>query len=525
MTLQFANPTVKLPRTYTKEDLDIIERTTYAQAREHLYAYRRLIRFGNFTEGWWQQEVATELMLFYSKWKAGLRPVLILQAPPQHGKSTQIHDFLSFVAGKDPATKTIYASYGDDLGLAANASFQRSLDMPAYKKVFSMTQLPSASGAAARRNSSYVELVNNRGNPLGGSFRNTTVKGAVTGMGLDLGVIDDPIKNRKEAQSPTVREDAWLWLTDDFLTRFSEMAGLIMIMTRWHLDDPAGRLLEKDRGVIDRFNDVKVLNYPALGRFDSNGKWIEDNNGEPLFPELKSKTFLLGRKAWQTIASWSSLYQQNPIVVGGDMFPIDKFKLADVVPAARLIKRSVRYWDKAGTEGGGAYTAGVLMHELHDGTFFVEHVVRGQWSALQREQRIRQQAELDNRVRMIDTYVEQEPGSGGKESAENTIRKLRGFKVYADKVTSSKEIRADPYAAQVQAGNVAILKADWTQPFIDEHETFPNGSKKDQVDSAAAAFVKLVVRASTYDSSMSWVTGSNGKAKTNGNGTAHATQE
>jgi hypothetical protein len=77
-----------------------------------------------------------------------------------------------------------------------------------------------------------------------GYFRNTTVLGAITGEALDLGAIDDPLKGRAEASSDLQRDKVWNWLTDDVFSRFSENAGLIMIMTRWHVDDPAGRLIE-----------------------------------------------------------------------------------------------------------------------------------------------------------------------------------------------------------------------------------------------------------------------------------------
>jgi len=91
----------------------------------------------------------------------------------------------------------------------------------------------------------------------------------------------------------------------------------------------------------------------------------------------------------------------------------------------------VRFWDKAGTEGGGAHTAGELMHRMKDGRFIVEHVVRGQWSALERERHIKEWSKRD--ADMLEQYeigVEQEPGSGGKESAESTIRSLAGLRVY-----------------------------------------------------------------------------------------------
>ena len=90
--------------------------------------------------------------------------------------------------------------------------------------------------------------------------------------------------------------------------------------------------------------------------------------------------------------------------------------------------------------------------------------------------------------------VEQEPGSAGRESADNTIRTLAGFQVYADRVTGSKQVRAQPFAAQVQAGNVFLVRVDgsWVEAFLDECETWPNGKFQDQVDAAAGAFNRLI---------------------------------
>jgi predicted phage terminase large subunit-like protein len=194
------------------------------------------------------------------------------------------------------------------------------------------------------------------------------------------------------------------------------------------------------------------------------------------------------------------------------MFPIEKFKPIQRLNKS-LVKRSVRYWDKAGTEDGGAYTAGVLVHEMKpdvEPAFVVEDVVHGQWSALTRERRIRQAAEFDKArygYGYVTQWVEQEPGSGGKESAERTVREtLRGHAAFPDKVTGDKVTRAEPYAAQVEAGNVGIVVAEWNKPFLNEHEVFPNGTlTKDTVDAAAGAFHKLV--GSTYDISLSWVGG------------------
>lgn len=487
---------VMLRRPVTSEDLDLYERIHLAACRDDFYTYRKYITPG-LIEGWYQAEVAEALQQFFWDWKTGESPVLVLEAPPQHGKSRQVIDFITWASGHDVDLKTIYTSYSDALGNVANTTIQRIMDSPRYKKVFPNTTL--AGGAfdntsKAKRNSDILEFVGSEG-----SFRNTTVRGQITGLGLGLGIIDDPIKGREEASSLLVRDKTWNWFTDDFFSRFAENAALLMIMTRWHLDDPVGRFIE-------RYPNARVMKYSALGRV-IGGEWVAEEDvksARALFPELKSKDFLLKRKKLLTKASWESLYQQSPIVVGGDLFPVDQFRLVKVVPVE--VRRSVRYWDKAGTEGGGARTAGVLMHQLTNGRYLVEDVITGQWSALRRELRIKQTCELDNKDRLVETWVEQEPGSGGKESAESTIRNLAGFVAFMDRVTGKKEVRADPYAAQVQAGNVDLLIAPWNKMFIDEHEMFPNGKFKDQVDATGAAFIKLTIRDSDYDTSMSWVT-------------------
>ena len=151
-----------------------------------------------------------------------------------------------------------------------------------------------------------------------------------------------------------------------------------------------------------------------------------------------------------------------------------------------------RYWDKASTKDAGAFTAGVLLHKLKDGRFCIAHCRRGQWAALQREREIKQVAELDGK--RVPIGIEQEPGSGGKESAETTIRNLAGWRITADRPTGDKVVRAEPYAAQVQGGNVLLVKGAWNKDFIDEHVSFPVGRAKDQVDAAAAAFNLLALK-------------------------------
>jgi len=443
-------------------------------AARSYWHYRQIIR-PKMLIGWWQRDCAAHLQQFYNDMVAGKRPKLAISSPPQHGKSEQAQDFISWVSGKNPDIRTIFTTFSDRLGVKTNRNLQRTYTEPTYNEIFPETSInaDNAVTLAGRplRNNEILEYVNHEG-----YFRNTTVLGPITGEGLDLGIIDDPIKGREAAASKTIRDKTWDWFTDDFFSRFSENAGMLIIMTRWHLDDPLGRMKAT-------FPDLKIVSYKAIATEDEEHR----KAGEPLFPELKSLDFLLERKGAMLNARWEALYQQNPTIESGIMFRWEALEIIPVLPAD--IVQVVRYWDKAGTKGGGCYTAGVKMARTSSGLYIVLSVIRGQWGAVEREKVIQQTAQLDGPG--VAIWVEQEPGSGGKESAEATIRSLSGFTCKAERPTGDKVLRAEPYAVQVDAGNVKLLKGEWNQAYIDEVSTFPSGEYKDQIDASSGAFGKL----------------------------------
>jgi len=179
----------------------------------------------------------------------------------------------------------------------------------------------------------------------------------------------------------------------------------------------------------------------------------------------------------------------------------------DVLPDGNIFKREwftgtlperpaflsqwVRYWDKAGTQDGGDYTAGVLMGKAGS-LFYVLDVVRGQWSPAKRIEMIKQTTQMDAQMcPRYSIWQEQEPGSGGKESALATIADLAGYDVHAETVTGSKVVRANPFAAQAEVGNVKLIAGAWNAAYIDELCAFPNGPHDDQVDASSGAFNKL----------------------------------
>jgi hypothetical protein len=167
--------------------------------------------------------------------------------------------------------RVIYTSFSDRLSIRANLRMQRALDNPTYQRIFPETRIAPKGSGEALRNYDILEFLDTDGE---GYFRNSTVLGSITGEALDIGVVDDPIKGRIEANSLNNRDKVWMWLTDDVFPRFSDQAGLLMIMTRWHLDDPAGRLIE-------HFGDrVTIARYPAIAEHDEQYR----KAGERCFP-------------------------------------------------------------------------------------------------------------------------------------------------------------------------------------------------------------------------------------------------
>lgn len=323
----------------------------------------------------------------------------------------------------------------------------------------------------------------------GGTFRAVGVGGGATGQGADLIVIDDPIKNREEAESPTYRDKIWDWYTNDIYTRKEPGCAIIIIMTRWHKDDLVGRILDSDDAV-----NWRIICLPAEAEINDP---LGRNVGEALCPDRFDEEALSGIKKVLG-RDYQALYQQRPVAREGGMFKEHWFVKVDAVP--REAKR-IRAWDFASTEDGGDYTVGLLMAEK-DGIYYVEDVVRGQWSSGSRDKIIRETA-LNDAAHYGDVthWGEQEPGSGGKYQAAAFIKLLAGFNVYTEITSGAKPVLAMPFASQTEAGNVRVKRAHWTSAYIAEMCDFPQGAHDDQVDASAKAFAKLALNVDENDSS------------------------
>lgn len=319
------------------------------------------------------------------------------------------------------------------------------------------------------------------------------VGGPITGKGFHLGIIDDPVKNSDEANSEVYREKHKDWYKTTFLTREEPDAAIVVIMTRWHEDDLAGWLLAEEESDEDEHSKENwhIVCLPAIAeelpQFPANctvePEWR--TVGDPLCPERYPKAKLL-KKQSKGQREFDALYQQRPSPREGYFFNVAKL---EIVSASAVDGQRVRGWDKAATSGDGDWTAGVKIVKGKDGIFYIEDIVRGQWDTASRDATIRQTAVIDGIT--VKQKGEQEPGSGGVESAQNFIRLLAGFSVSVERSTANKETRADPFSSQVNAGNVKLVVGDWNKAFIEELRQFPFGRHDDQVDAASLAFNEL----------------------------------
>jgi predicted phage terminase large subunit-like protein len=476
-----------------KEYIDLQSEILLAEAFERKNHHPAQASMAEFTQhtmpeydmNWHHELICEKLDSFIS----GDIKRLMVFAPPRHGKSELVSRRLpAKILGDRPNAGIIATSYGADLARRMNRDVQRIIDNELYQEVYPNTQLygkniRSTAQHSWLRNSDIFEVVDHSGFYIG-----TGVLGSITGTGFDYGILDDPYKNRQDANSATIRQGVWDWYRSTFRTRAAPNAGIAIILTRWHEIDLAAQLLELADAIPDA-DQWEVVSLPAVSDgMGTDGDTRQD--GEPLWPNRFDMKSLNATRATLGSYEWSALYQQNPTPAEGTFFKRSWFEIVNALPDGCTF---VRWWDKAATAGAGDYTAGVLMARS-GGKFYIVDVVRGQWSSGERDMIIKQTAAIDKQIYgYLPQWTEQEPGSSGKDAAIAFVNMLSGYTAKFETSTGSKEQRADPFRSQAEIGNIYLLSANWNHVFLDELTAFPHGSHDDQVDSASSSFGKLSV--------------------------------
>jgi predicted phage terminase large subunit-like protein len=254
-------------------------------------------------------------------------------------------------------------------------------------------------------------------------------------------------------------------------------ARTVLVMTRWHNDDLAGRLLEQGTWTI--------LRLPALAEA---GDPMGRAPGEALWPEWEDRDALLAKQIQIGESGFAALFQQSPHIGHGRVFHVEDFKLIDEAPAGI----TVRAWDLAGTadpRGDPDWTAGVKLVRDEANGFAVLDVRRTRADSVAVAALIKEVAHQDGASVAIG--LPRDPGQAGVYQAAMLTRMLAGFRVVSSTESKSKMERAWPAASQVNNGHVGLLRAAWNAPFLDELNLFPVGRKDDQVDALSRAFSML----------------------------------
>lgn len=421
----------------------------------------------------WQQHLCARLARLATE--KGAR--LLIHAPPQHGKSIIVSQrYAAWLLAQNPEMRIKLACYNITHAEGFGQIVRNLMWEDDYQRLFPSPSLRVPTTASRGSWSTAARIARKDAQP---SFKALGLLTGFVGQGADLLIIDDPYASPQDAASESVRESVWQFWDESARVRLTEDANVVVMFHRYHEDDLAGRLWAT--------GDWEMLRYSA--RADGDEIYGADPlgraNGEKLSPRF-SEAFYDGQEAAGWV--WLSQFQGRPTAKEGAFFKVGRLSYMDVAPRGL---RAVRAWDLAATEGDGDYTAGVKM--ATDGTkYYVLHVERGRWASDRRNRTMVSVASHDGTN--VKIRLPQDPGQAGKNQALDLIRMLAGYAVKAQRVSGPKEVNADPFASQVNAGNVVIVgppETPWHKPFVEELRAFPRGTHDDQVDAASDAFNML----------------------------------
>jgi predicted phage terminase large subunit-like protein len=475
------------PKEYRK----LQARVAAEQCRRDMHRYLREVVWPvvepgvDFVDNWHLHAICEHLKAFLER----KIPNLLVNMPPRFSKSILISVTMPTFAWIDwPEMRSIFASYSANLSKRDAIKSRRVIDSPKFQEYYGdRFQLSDDQNEKARYE-----------NDKTGFRLSTSVGGLGTGEGGDILGCDDP-HNVLQAESDAVREEAWLWWQETMSSRLNnpKKGGKIVVMQRVHEMDVSGHILAEQAQdychlmIPMRYEEervcVTVLGKPDPRTTEGELAW-KDRFDEDATQKLERS---MGPYAV------AGQLQQRPAPRGGSLIPVEKLQILDELPKVSITW--VRCWDLAATEDQTgkepAYTAGVKIGKFkwpgnEFDSFVIADCKRQRLSPKKVRELVKNTAIFDGTA--IRIRIPQDPGQAGKSQAQDFIAMLAGWTVVAVTETGSKEQRAEPFAAQVEGGNVWLLRGAWNQEFTAELGMFPAGRYKDQTDATANGFNELI---------------------------------
>ena len=439
-------------------------------ARKHLLSFIQRHN-DNYMAGWVHKDICRRLEKFSQDVIDQKSPRLMLFMPPRHGKSEiASRCFPAWHLGHAPEHEVIACSYSGSLAMGFSRKVRSMIRDPLYSKVFPECQLdPESQSAEAWLTTE------------GGGYTAAGVGGPITGKGAHILVIDDPVKNREEAESETTRRSIKDWYTSTAYTRLAPGGGVLVILTRWHDDDLAGWLLGEQETGGDEW---EVIKYPAIAEEEEEFR----PSGAALHPDRYPLPALQRIRNAIGSRDWSALYQQNPVADEGAYFQRSMIRYYKPHEVNRDQMTLYSAWDLAiGKKERNDFSVGIVAGIDTNDNMFILHVERGRWDG----------GELVDKI--LDTYDTWRTSITGIERGhiemalgpfmEKRIRERGLYEMYIKDLKTGrrdKEARARAIQGRMQQGMVFFpTGTDWTDLLVNELLRFPNGVHDDQVDALA----------------------------------------
>ena len=438
------------------------------EARNNLLSFIS-VTYKDYKIGWVHQEICETLDNFLKDLIDGKRPRLIITMPPRSGKSEIVsRRFPAYFLGKYPDLSIISVSYSASLAEDFSRDVQRIIDSDEYKKIFPNTKLSDKKDKNYKRTSDFFEIVDHKG-----VYCSAGVGGSITGKGCDILIIDDPIKNRQEANSETVRKKIYDWYSSTAYTRLSPIGGVIMMCTRWHLDDLIGKVLSDKNQ-----KPFHVISYPAIAEHDEPHR----KQGEALHPERFSLEILNEIKSTLSTADWLSLYQQKPVPEGGAIFETSKLRYYDESSEPKRFDQVIGSWDMTFKENKTSdFVVGQLWGRK-GADFYLLDMVRDRMDFVKT---LKVFINFANKHKNCNCWLVEDKANGT--AIISTLKKhISGIIPITPK--ESKQERAYAITPYLEAGNIFFPKnQNFTKDLEEEMLQFPAGAHDDTVDSMTQA--------------------------------------
>ena len=391
----------------------------------------------------------------------------IVEGLVSHNTEMAIVLFSAWALGKYPDSEFIHVSYSATLAGENAYNVREIISHPEYQAIFPNVQLRADSKGKEHWKTN-----------KGGAFYSTGTGGTIIGYGAGKErdafggciLIDDPIKS-DEARSDTIRNNVNEWYSNTLQSRTnSKDTPIILIMQRLHENDLSGWLL--DGGSGEKWHHI---NIPAINP-DGTALWPHKHSIEKLREMETANPY-----------NFSGQYLQMPSPPDGGLFRPEQLKIMEVLPVDKI--QWVRGWDLASSVNGD-YTVGAKLGRMGDGRLVIGDIVRIKVNADERDTIIQNTAAMDGPMCKIS--LPQDPGQAGKTQVLYLTRSLQGYRVISSAESGNKVTRAEPFAAQVNIGNVYMLRGAWNQALMNEMRMFPNGKNDDQIDALSRCFEQLL---------------------------------